>query len=66
MDDVVRVAILVGDEVIAVSDDYSTVHIAAAMLARQVSESRAPMQPIAEGRREALRRIAVAPLPAGA
>jgi hypothetical protein len=58
--DEIRVAILCGDEVVASSDDMSAVHVAAAMIASKLEERRTAMQPIAEGRREACRRIAVA------
>jgi hypothetical protein len=57
--DVISVAILCGNEVIATTDDMTAVHISAALIARRIIESRAAMAPIAEGRRAACRQISM-------
>ncbi|MGO8870563.1 MAG: hypothetical protein ACLQPH_04020 [Acidimicrobiales bacterium] len=56
----IRVAILVGDQVIATSDNPADVRLAAGMMSRCNTERSPVLWPIAEGRREACRRIAMA------
>ena len=58
------VAIISGDRVVAASDNPAAVSVAAAMVGASISEPDPVMVPIAEGRRAALRRIALRELPA--
>ena len=58
MDNTVRVAILVGDQVIATSDDLAAVRVSASMMAHN-DETDPVLWPLAEGRSEACRQIAM-------
>jgi hypothetical protein len=53
-----RVAIIDGDRVVAVSNDVAAVRVAAGMIGSAVRESNPTFWPIAVGVREACRRVA--------
>jgi hypothetical protein len=61
--DLLSVAILVNDEVVATSSDPAAVSVAAALVASGITETRPALWPVAEGRREACHRIAMRTVP---